>query len=182
MQFWEGEVFKTSEFNNNFLKGFSQVTFPTTHLKISSKKSHPSSLPITSTDVPPFLAPRLVTLCLWLLIQRQRSRLCQDQELEFMCPWRSKEERRIDTTTEITTLSGSRTGIPVSLKNLSQSNFSSGPFPSDVRESIYWKRSIERSRRDWRLPGREDCCWYLRWSWHQPQKIKEERGFGEWSQ
>ena len=47
------------------------------------------------TSPPSFLAPRLATLCLWLPIQRQRSRLCQDQELEFLCPWRSKEERSV---------------------------------------------------------------------------------------
>ena len=161
MQFWEGEVFKTSEFNNNFFKGFFTGHFFGHPLEDIIEKIASQFTTHHTHGRLPFLAPRLVTLCLWLLIQRQRSRLCQDQELEFMCPWRSKEERRIDATTEITTLSGSRTGIPVSLKNLSQSNFSSGPFPSDVRESIYWKRSFERSRRDWRLPGREDCCWYL---------------------
>ena len=91
MQFWEGEVFKTSEFHIIYKKCFSYVTFSTARLKVYHWENrmpfHNPSHPRTSP--PSFLVPRPATLCLWLPIQRQRSRLCQDQELEFLCPWRS---------------------------------------------------------------------------------------------
>ena len=100
MQFWEGEVFKTSEFHIIFKKGFSYVIFLTARLKIYHWENrmpvHNPSHPRTSP--PSFLAPRLATLCLWLPIQRQRSGLCQDQELEFLCPWRSASKIAIGGT------------------------------------------------------------------------------------
>ena len=68
----------------------------------------------------------LATLCLRLQIQWLRSDFRQDQELEFLHPWRSKEKRR-------------------KYVNLS---IRADRFPSTIRESVYPKRGIERSRRD----------------------------------
>ena len=54
-QFWEGEVFKTSKPHMIkkvvFTLTLIQVTLPTTRLKISSKRSHVNSQPVTSADV-----------------------------------------------------------------------------------------------------------------------------------
>lgn len=92
-QFWEGEVFKTSEspiiLKSFFMLTSLQVTLPTTRLKTSSKRLRVNSQPATSADVPVLLSGT--------------------QAGHYMCA-------TPDITTEIASLSESRTGIPVFLK------------------------------------------------------------------
>ena len=106
---------------------FIQVTLPTTRLKTLSKRSHASSQPVTSTDVPVLLSGTQVG---------------------------RSASATPDTTIEIASSSESKTGIPASLKKEERRIYANLPiradrFPLTIQESVYRERSIERSRRDW---------------------------------
>ena len=88
MQFWESEVFKTSEFNNNFFIGFFTGHF----------SDHPLE------DIIEKIASQFITHRI-----HGRPPLSGTQAGHSMSV-------TPDTTIEIAALSGSRTGIHVSLK------------------------------------------------------------------
>ena len=110
-----------------FMPTIIQITLPTTRLKTLSKKSHASSQPVTSVDVPVLLSGTQVG---------------------------RSASATPDTTIEIASSSESKTGIPASLKKEERRIYANLPiradrFPLTIQESVYRERSIERSRRDW---------------------------------